>query len=80
MKLPPAFLEFIRPTTFVEWMIIAVIIALLCAMAVPAFVHVSQDEHALFDAWRKMEHRSDVTFEEWETLRRAGLIGKSSSK
>lgn len=64
----------LREMTLVEWIIIGVIVLLLLAMAIPAISHARVDQHELYNSWRKMERRTDITFEEWQALRQAGLI------
>lgn len=72
-----------RGFTFVEICIVGVILALLGAMAIPACSKVMNGDrmaHDQYDAWCKIERREDITFDQWKTLRDAGLLGTAQPR
>jgi hypothetical protein len=70
-------MRFIKTTTAVEWMIIFVIGALLTAIVIGGINKVQNGDSSArneYTAWCLLERRSDVTFEQWKTLRDAGFL------
>jgi prepilin-type N-terminal cleavage/methylation domain-containing protein len=64
-----------RAFTIIEIMIVVVIFGLLVAMAVPACQKVMNSHpQSDYELWCKLERRTDITFEEWNQLRAAGLL------
>lgn len=68
-----------RGFNLVEVMICVVIVGLLLCMAIPAFQAItrgdtiSQEQYAV---WIKLNPGKPLTFEEWQTAKRAGYLGK----
>jgi prepilin-type N-terminal cleavage/methylation domain-containing protein len=65
--------------TLVETMICLVIGGLLLAMAIPACDKIAhrKDDYA---AWCKLNHRTDITYAEWQRLFSAGLLNQPTIK
>jgi len=57
--------------SLVEWGIIIVIAGLLGAIALGA---TGTPNHDAYEAWCKLEHRTDITYEEWRLLRNRDLL------
>lgn len=74
-------MKFLKEITAVEWGIIAVILMLLVAMAVPVIDKVSnrpiRDQQA-YAAWCQLNRRTDISFEQWQLLRRENLLYEKS--
>lgn len=68
-----------RAFTLVEVMIVAVIIMLLLAMAIPTCNKVRESSNpeflrAEYKLWCKIERRDDLSFDEWKTAKRLNLL------
>lgn len=62
--------------TLIEVMIVCVIIGLLAAMAIPAFMKAREKQPNLeyYQAWVKLHRRTDLSYETWNELFRRGAL------
>lgn len=61
-----------------DYLIPASLVVTGCVLAVliyAAYDDMCGDKHALYDAWRKANPRVEITYEEWNALRNARLLG-----
>jgi hypothetical protein len=65
------FIRFLAQISPVEWCIIVVSAGLLLAIVCSAAGNTGRDA---YDAWCKLEHRTDITYEEWRLLRNRDLL------